>query len=306
MARRLRSARIENRTHRLRLLPRRKPYFDGVAPGIAVGYRRNKTGAGTWVVKASTGRGGHWTKAFGIADDHEAANGGTVLDFWQAQDRARALARGGESTSDRPITVSEALDNYAAELHSRRGDGGNVTRVRYHLPPSLANTAVALLTARDLRRWRDGLLEKGLAPASASRTARILKAALSLSAREDARIGNIGAWRDGLRSLPDAEIARNDILSDSDVRALVAAAYALAPAYGLWVETHAVTGARTSQLERLEVRDLQDAGTNPRVIMPSSKKGSVATSIANPSPSRSLWQKHCVGPPPIELPTRRC
>jgi hypothetical protein len=43
-----------------------------------------------------------------------------VLNFWQAQDRARAIARAGnDTTSDRPITVGEALDNYAAELASR-------------------------------------------------------------------------------------------------------------------------------------------------------------------------------------------
>jgi integrase len=73
--------------------------------------------------------------------------------------------------------------------------------------------------------------------------------------------------------LPDAEVARNEILSDDAVRALVAAAYELGPEFGLWVEVHALTGARTSQLERLEVLDLQAAGAAPRLLMPSSRKG---------------------------------
>jgi site-specific recombinase XerD len=272
MARRPRSAQLENRTNRLKLTPRRKPYYIGIGRGIALGYRRLK-GNGSWTVKAVDGHGGHWIKAFAVADDHEAANGGTVLDFWQAQDRARVIAREGDNAGDRPLTVAEALDNYASELRGRGGDNLNVSRVRRHLPPSLANKTVALLTARDLRHWRDSMLKAGLAPASANRTARGLKAALSLAAREDHRLVNTAAWRDGLAQLPDAEVARNEIFPDDAVRALVAAAYDLSPEFGLWIELHAVTGARTSQLERLTVGDLQDNGAAPRLMMPSSRKG---------------------------------
>ena len=39
------------------------------------------------------------------------------------------------------------------------------------------------------------------------------------------------------------------------------------------VEVGAVTGARPSQLGRLEVRDLQGNRTDPRLMMPSSRKG---------------------------------
>jgi integrase len=141
------------------------------------------------------------------------------------------------------------------------------------LTPTLAAKTVALLTARDLRHWRDGLLKKGLTPASAVRTGRGLAAALALAAKDDPRINNAAAWRDGLARLPDSEVARNTILSDDEVRALVAAAYQISPEFGLWVELHAVTGARTSQLERLTVGDLQGNGSGPRLLMPSSKKG---------------------------------
>jgi hypothetical protein len=40
------------------------------------------------------GQGGNWTKTIANADDFEAANGATVLDFVQAQDRARTFGRG--------------------------------------------------------------------------------------------------------------------------------------------------------------------------------------------------------------------
>ena len=110
MARRPRAAELETRTARLKLPVRKKPFFVTIAPGIAVGYRRNQ-GAGRWIARAADGHGGNWTKAFAIADDFEDADdGGAVLDFWQAQDRARALARATEGNGDRPATVGEALD----------------------------------------------------------------------------------------------------------------------------------------------------------------------------------------------------
>jgi len=272
MARRPRAAHIENRTNRLKLEPRRKPYYVNVAPGIALGYRRNR-GAGTWTVKASNGAGGNWIKAFAVADDHEDSNADTVLNFWEAQDRARSIARGNSAGGDRPITVSEAVDNYEVELKARGGDSRNASRVRHHLPASLGAKAVGLLTARELRHWRDGLLKQGLARASANRTGQMLKRALNLAANEDHRITNTAAWRSGLARPPDSVVARNTILPDDAVRALVAAAYDLDPTFGLWVELHAVTGARTSQLEHLEVCDLQDDGSAPRLQMPSSRKG---------------------------------
>jgi hypothetical protein len=74
MARHKRASKIENRTARLKLAVRRKPYFVPIAPRIGLGYRRNQT-AGAWVVRAADGHGGNWTKVFAIADDHEETNG---------------------------------------------------------------------------------------------------------------------------------------------------------------------------------------------------------------------------------------
>ena len=92
LARSIRSASLETRTARLKLPVRKKSYFLTVARGIALGYRRNRNGAGTWSVRAGSG-GDAWLKAFATADDHEDADGEHVLDFWQAQDYARSLAR---------------------------------------------------------------------------------------------------------------------------------------------------------------------------------------------------------------------
>jgi integrase len=275
MARRSRSTQLETRTGRLKLTPRKKPYTARIAPGVRLGYRRNAT-AGTWSVIAADGHGGNWMKAFAAADDFEESNGTTVLTFWDAQDKARVLARGTQDSDgedDRPITVMQALDRYETDLDLRGGDMRNVRRVRFHLPHTLAAKAVALLSVRELRHWRDALIKKGLAPASVKRTGKVLKAALNLAADQDTRITNRSAWQVGLASLPDAEASRNVILPDDVVLRIIAAAYKDGPEFGLYVEAAAVTGARISQLARLEVQDLQGDRPDPRLMMPSAKKG---------------------------------
>jgi len=221
-------------------------------------------------VRAADGKGGNWTKGFAIADDHEEANGAGVLTFWQAQDKAKALARGSAETG-RPVTVIEAIDAYAAHLAARGGLAGNVSRVRHHLPAALAAKPVALLTARELEHWRNSLAVK---PATINRIAHVLKAAFNHAQRLDpTRITNAHAWKIGLALLPHTHRPRNVILSNEQVLALVAAANAADPAFGLYIETAAITGARPCQLVQLEVADLQAGRKDPRLMMPSSRKG---------------------------------
>jgi integrase len=276
MARSTRSGKLETRTARLKSAVRKKPYFVTVAPGVGLGYRRNKT-AGSWVVRAADGKGGNWTQAFAVADDFEDANGTDVLNFWQAQDRARVLARGGrdaDEDSGKPVTVAQMIDRYETDLRARGGDVYNAQRVRVHLPDVLASKTVALLAApREFRHWRDGLVKKGLAPSTVNRTCAAFQAALELAAAYDPRITNQSAWRTGLAALPDAEQSRNIILSDDAVLSIISAAYAVSREFGLLVEVAAVTGARISQLARLEVGDLQGDRSDPRFMMPSARKG---------------------------------
>jgi integrase len=269
MARRPRASRLETRTARLKLRVRRKPHdFTSISPGIALGYRRCAS-AGRWVVKVADGHGGYWTKVVGIADDFEDTDGEHVLSWWQAQDKARALARGKDTGGARPATVAEAIADYERDLIARSASPANARRARALLTPTLLSKPVALLTARELKHLRDGMVDKGAKPASVNRDMKGLKAALNLAAAHDERISNARAWRTALAALPDAHTARNVILTDEQVLALIAAAYAESDAFGLLVETAAVTGARISQLARLEVGDLQ----TDRVVMPSSRKG---------------------------------
>jgi integrase len=272
IARRIRNTKLETRTARLKLPVRKKPYFAPIGRGLSLGYRRNKT-VGTWVMRAADGKGGNWTKAIGTADDSEEAGGKDVLDFWQAQDNARVEARSGLNGDDGgPVTVARALDRYAADLGLRGGDSGNVARVRVHLTDPLASKTVALLSTRELRIWRDRLADE-LAPATVNRTANVLRAALNLAADNDERIVSRRAWETGLASIHDAEESRNVILAEPAIRTIIAKASEQSAEFGLLIEAAAVTGARVSQLARIEVQDLQGERSDPRVMMPSSRKG---------------------------------
>jgi len=274
VARSARAAKLETRAARLKLPVAKKPVFAKIGPRVGLGYRRNQT-AGTWVLRVADGKGGNWTKAIGNADDYEEADGNNTLDFWQAQDRARAIARvgrDGDGDDGKPVTVKRALDRYEADLQTRGGDVANVTRVRVHLSETLAHKRVALLTARDLRHWRDGLA-KHVAPATVNRTAGALKAALNVVADHDERIVSRQPWDVGLATIPDAEESRNVILSESVIHTIIAEAHQESAEFGLLMEVAAVTGARISQPARLEVQDVQSDRTDPRLMMPSSRKG---------------------------------
>ena len=131
---------------------------------------------------------------------------------------------------------------------------------------------VALLTSAELKKWRDGLLGT-MAPATINRLCRCLCAALELATQHDERIQNRQAWETGLAGLPNAQEARNVILSDDKVREFVAAAYGLDHQFGLLTDTLAVTGARPSQAVRLRVEDLHDHPMRPKLMMPKSAKG---------------------------------
>jgi integrase len=273
MARKVRYSALESRSARLKLQVRRRPYpGPSLARGVSLLYRRNGTN-GTWVLKASDGHGAYWTKGFALADDFEDSDGKSVLTFYEAQDAAKRLARGEDGSADTaPITIDVALKDYKRDLISRNANPYNAESPRVHLTKVLLAKPVQLLNAHELKKWRDGLLGK-IAPATVNRVCRCLCAALELARQHNERIQNRQAWEVGLAGLPDAQEARNVILSDEKVRNFVTAAYAHDPKLGLLVDVLAVTGARPSQAVRLRIEDLHDHPARPKLMMPKSAKG---------------------------------
>jgi integrase len=247
---------------------RRKSYTIRVAPSIRLAYRRNLN-AGAWSVLCADGNGGSWLKKIGLADDFEDADGKLVLDYWQAAEAAKKLARttDGEADGERPATVREAIEAYRRDLAARGGNEVNATGLLAKLTPSLASRPVTLVSTKDALGFRDGLVATGIKKVTVNRYLTSFLAALRLAARLDKRITNQGDWK--LETLPSDSEARNVILSDVEVRAVVAAACELDRAFGLLVEVLAQCGARISQARRLTVADL----LADKLMVPASRKG---------------------------------
>jgi integrase len=253
----------------MKLAVRRRPY-PGVklARGKQMQYRRCK-GNGTWLVKVSDGHGKPWTQGFAQADDFDDSDNKTILGFFEAQDVAKCLIRGDDNA---PITVCGALNDYRADLEARGANPYNAEWPRLHLTSVLQSKPVALLTATELKKWRDGLLGT-MAPSTINRLCGCLCAALEQAALHDKRIQNRNAWETGLAGLPNAQEVRNVIISDDKARELIAAAYCIDRQFGLLTETLAITGARPSQAVRLRVEDLHNHPLRPKLMMPKSAKG---------------------------------
>ena len=284
MARSIYSEKLKNRTNRLKLLAKRKPYKVLIAPGIFLCYRRNagrfvegderqrKQAPGTWSVEAG------WLKRFALADDHEDANGVSVMSYFQAQQHALKMVRGSEGDSDKPVTVAEVLDAYETDLAARGGSKHNAISVRNHCSSAMLSKVVMLLTETELRDWRNGLIAKGLKLSSANRIGKSFKAALALAAKRDQRISNGIAWKNGLKPLKakgsNAPPRDNYYLPDATILAIVRECYIEDSDFGALIDVLAGTGVRELQALKLWPEDiLDDDLESPSLMMWCSSKG---------------------------------
>lgn len=268
MARSVRAP-IEARSRRLRLEPRKEPYWCTIKRGLSVGYHRPASGAGAWWVRVLVNPKPtrYRSVALGHADDHADADGEIFLDWRQAQAAARAWA--AKQTSAGPLTVEKACARYLADLAARKGeraakDAGG--KIRKHILPVLGDTLVADLTADDVRGWHGGMVRtddkerRRRSQDSANRVLAILKAALNL-AFNDALAADDRAWR-RVGAFRGVGEARKVILGPDELQRLIDAC-----PVGLreLVAAGARTGARLGELTAAQVRDLDVKACTLRV-----------------------------------------
>jgi integrase len=261
-----------DKSKRSKLKIQRKPHYDIIAPGLALGYRRND-GAGAWVAREAIGNGKSRELKFATADDREEADGGAVMNYSQALVHANHMKR-SDKANKQLITVEGAIGAYETDLKARGQSIQNATTIRFHLKDTpLYKKSVALLEKSELEAVRNAMVKSGKKAATADRLGKSFKAAMNLAASHDRRITNARAWSDGWKLLPNSTTARNIILSDAVVGEIVRAAYGVDHKLGIFFDVLAETGTRESQMLRLRVLDLQDDRTDPRLMMPSSRKG---------------------------------
>jgi integrase len=282
MARTVRDYRLETRAQRDKLKPRSEPYWVILSEGFHLGYYRGKS-VTKWVARhRPPGRAGGYSKAtLGEADDNADANGGTTLDFRQAQDKAREWLRTVEhgGTVKAGFTVGDALDEYLKGF-SGKDLTNTKRRVEQFIRPALGKVKLSQLSAQQVRGF---LLDRANTPArlrtrpgdeqryrpletpderrrrkaTANRDLTVLKAALN-AAYANGRISTDQAWRK-VKPFEKVDGARLRILSDDESRRIV---NACEPDFRPIVQAALLTGARWGELRSVRVQDVDlDAGT---------------------------------------------
>lgn len=114
MARTIRDASLDTRTARSRLQPSGKPYYRSLEHGLHLGYRKPRSGTGKWVARHYLGNQTYEVEVIAAADDYSDADGIEILDYRQAQQKARerreARARSNAGKDAGPLTVRAAME----------------------------------------------------------------------------------------------------------------------------------------------------------------------------------------------------
>jgi hypothetical protein len=157
MARKVRDKELDTREARLKLTARGKPYWRTIEHGLHLGYRRLRGKSGTWWVRHYLGDQRYEAGSLGIADDLSDADGVAVINFWQAQQKARermvsrAHAAAGKTG---PLTVEDALELYVEYLERDRKTAYDARRrAEALIYPRLGSIECAALTADEIRKW---------------------------------------------------------------------------------------------------------------------------------------------------------
>lgn len=173
MAQAKRDNTLDNRTNRLKLSPRKEPYWSRLGQGRSIGYYRPASkAAGSWVAKWRDLETGNRKKTtLGFADDYAEANGDKIFTWTQVNEKARewfdlasheaVLVTGGEVLPSGPYTVSDALRDYF-EDGKRRGVKGlsrDEQRANAHIVPQLGTLVVTSLTRKRIETWLSELAE---------------------------------------------------------------------------------------------------------------------------------------------------
>ena len=285
MARTIRDTNLETRTARSRLKPAGKPYYRSLEHGLHLGYRKPVSCPGKWIARHYTGNQTYEVEAIASADDFSDADGVAILDYRQAQERARArmVARAhADAGHTGPLTVRSVMEDYLGFLETNRK---SVTTARYSVEafilPTMGDVEVEALRTEKLRHWLQSIAQAGLRirtkdgeqqrykggddsdewrrrrRSSANRILRILKAGLNRAWREG-KIASDAAWR-RVEPFEGVEAARVRYLSVAEARRLINAAE---PHFRNVVQGALQTGARYGELCNLTVSDLNiDSGT---------------------------------------------
>lgn len=235
---------LSRKRDRDRLTPRREPYWQRLAAGAFLGFRR---GPDTWVARYRGRDRKQQYQSLGEAIDFDEAK--RAAEAWLSQLSAspvRAIRRG---------TVRTALEAYLDYLRQQgRAATAAEVEVRYKAvvwPDEFAALSLENLTMDDVLAWRESL-RKGRLNRSVNRHVRAVIAGLN-KAHRLGHVGNPAAWR--IEPLADDVEDEGDtavMLTPEQRTALIAAVGSFAADFLRGLE---FTGARPGELAAATVAD---------------------------------------------------
>lgn len=267
-------------------------YWRGVSAEVHLGYRKGKR-SGRWLVRWRVPGSKYKQDGIGAADDGMLADGGETLNFEQAKAKAvrhveqeRIKARESGKT---PIpSVREVVEDYAdaRSVRAKKHEGARPNDARgrlalHVLSHPIAEKQLGALSDEDLIEWRTGL-PSDLATSSVRRIVNDFRAALNgipVKVLKRLPASYLTTIKLGMKSGEAEPAGARDgaALPDADVRRIIEAAKAIDESEQ-WegdlfrmVVVLAATGARFSQVQRMQVGDVQVEQS--RLMVPTSRKG---------------------------------
>lgn len=235
---------LSRKRERERLAERREPYWQRLAEGAYLGFRR---GPDTWVARFRGRDLKQQYKALGEAIEYDDAKR-------RAEEWLETLARSPVRTVKRG-TVKAALESYLADLRRHgRHDTAKEAEGRFKkfvYEDELAELELEGATTDDFLEWRERM-QKGRAPRTINRNVRAIIAALNRAHRLG-HTGNPASWR----LAPLADDVEDDgstavFLPAEQRRALLAAA---SPTAADFLRALELTGARPKELAAAKAGD---------------------------------------------------
>ena len=109
---------------------------------------------GRWVLRRYIGNNKYRATTLGRADDATRPDGQHVLNFEQAEAKARAMVDAPNGGKVHRLTVRQAMERYIAFKRSQGAPVRDVvSRGNDHILPPLGDLVVSELTAEQLRGW---------------------------------------------------------------------------------------------------------------------------------------------------------
>jgi integrase len=315
MARTIKDTTLDSRTARGRLRARGKPYYRSLEPGLHLGYRKPLAGSGKWVARHYIGNQSYEVESLATADDHSDADGVAILDYRQAQARARermvtrAHTAAGKTG---PLTVRAIMMEYLEFLQNHRKSGGTARySINAFILPELGDLEAESLTVDQLRNWhmmiansparqrtKPGTKQNHRAhqndpdwkrrrKSTANRILKVLKGGLNY-AWNDKKLKSDAAWR-RVKPFKGAESARVRYLAIVEARRLLNASD---PDFRQLVEGALQTGARYGELIRFKVADFDVKGGTVSV---DDSKGGRPRHIILTDEGVAFFRSICVG-----------